>query len=283
MHRHRLRALAFPSLLLAAAAASAACGKDEAKAPPAKAEPATAAKAEPATAAKAEPTPADPVRAAIDAADRTADDRALDAGREPYELLTFLKVAPGMKVAELFAGGGYTVELLARVVGPTGKVYGQNNKWVLERFAEQPWRERLARPANAGVVRVDRELEDPLPPEATDLDLVVTHLVYHDFVWLKTDRSKLNAAVFRALRSGGEYVVVDHSAAAGAGLTVAESLHRIEPDVVRAEVEAAGFVLDREGDFLRHAEDTRDWSTSPRTAGYTRGTSDRFVLVFRKP
>ncbi len=146
-------------------------------------------------------------QAIVDAPDRTEADKAIDAGRQPAALLQFVGVGPGMKVAELMAGGGYTTELLARAVGPTGTVYGQNPKFVLERFAEKPWSERLARPVNAKVVRADREFDEPLPPEVTDLDAVVSHAIYHDTVWLKADRAKMNAAVFRALKPGGMYVV----------------------------------------------------------------------------
>ena len=99
-------------------------------------------------------------------ADRTEADRKLDAGRKPVNYLRFLRLESGMKVAELFAGGGYTTELLARAVGPTGVVYGQNSQWVLEKFADKPWSERLARPMNRNVVRVDRELGDPFPPRS---------------------------------------------------------------------------------------------------------------------
>src|SRR6185436_16287681 len=84
--------------------------------------------------------------AAVDASDRSDDDKKLDAGRHPAELLAFFQIGPGMKVAELGAGRGYTSELLARAVGPTGVVYGQKSKWLLERFAEKPWSERLAKP-----------------------------------------------------------------------------------------------------------------------------------------
>src|SRR5262245_55146140 len=112
----------------------------------------------------------DAIAAAVAAPDRSSEDRALDAGRHPAELLGLARVAPGQKVAELLAGGGYTTELLARVVGPGGRVYAENNRLVLERFAAKPWGERLAKPVMANVVRVDRELDDPLPPEARDLD-----------------------------------------------------------------------------------------------------------------
>jgi predicted methyltransferase len=225
----------------------------------------------------------DPVRDAVNAPDRDAADRALDAGRRPAELLTFFGIAPGQRVAELFAGGGYTVELLARVVGPAGQVFGENNRFVLDRFAQAPWTTRLAKPVMSRVVRVDRELDDPLPPEASGLDAVLFVLSYHDSVWLHTDRAAMNRAVFTALRAGGIYGIVDHSAAEGHGTNDAETLHRIEESALVREVTAAGFRLDASADFLRNPADPRDWSASPRSAGERRGTSDRFVLRFVKP
>ena len=221
-------------------------------------------------------------RAVVAAADRTEADRALDAGRKPAELLTFLGVAPGMRALDLCAGGGYTTELLARAVGPSGVVYGQNPKFVLG-FAEQAWGERLGSAAAKNVVRVDAELDATWPPQVKDLDLVTLVLFYHDSVWLETDRARLNANVLAALKPGGIYAIVDHSAKAGEGVTVAKSLHRIEESVVKDEVTKAGFVLDAEADFLREPGDTRDWSASPRTAGERRGHSDRFVLRYKKP
>jgi predicted methyltransferase len=221
--------------------------------------------------------------ALLDAPDRLPEDRMLDGGRKPAELLSFFQLKPGMKVAELLAGGGYTTEMLARAVGPTGKVYGENTKLVLEKFAEKPWSERLKRPVMQNVVRVDRELEDPLPPDAKGLDLVLANLVYHDFYWMKIDRDRMNKAVFAALKSGGVYAIIDHSAKDGAGATVVESLHRIEESELVRDVERAGFKLEKRGDFLKNPADTRDWSTSPRVAGDKRGTSDRFVLWFRRP
>jgi predicted methyltransferase len=230
-------------------------------------------------ATSAAPTPEEIVAAT----DRNEQDRALDAGREPAKMLEFYGITEGMKVAEIAAGTGYTAELLARAVGPEGVVYGVNSKWILERFAEGPWSERLATPVMKNVVRVDREFDDPLPPEAKDLDAVFVVLFYHDTVWMKTDRAKMNAAIFRALEPGGVYAVIDHSAREGTGLADVETLHRIEEKIVREEIEAAGFRLDGEASFLRNAADTRDWSASPRTAGEKRGTSDRFVLKFVKP
>lgn len=242
----------------------------------------TPAAAPPATASAAPaPTPVD-YAAIVAAPDRTDADRALDDGRHPAELLASIGASPGDQIADLMAGGGYTTELLARAVGPTGHVYGQNSAFVLERFAAAPWAERLARPVNTNVSRLDRDLDDPLG-DVRDLDAVTLVLFYHDAVWQKVDRVAMNAAIFRALKPGGRYVVVDHSARAGAGLADVETLHRIEESVVRTEIEAAGFRLLASPDFLRSPADARDWSASPRTAAERRGTSDRFVLVFERP
>ena len=231
----------------------------------------------------AAPLTASEAEALAAAPDRSEADRALDPGRKPAAFVEFLQVGPGMKVAELSAGGGYTTELLARAVGPDGVVYGQNTKWALERFAEKPWSARLQKPVMKNVVRVDRELDDPLPPEATGLDLVVSNAIYHDTVWLGVDRQKMNAAVFRALRPGGAYAVCDSSAKTGTGAADAQTLHRIDEQLVRDEVTAAGFALAGQSDILRNPEDTRDWSASPGAAGEKRGTSDRFCLRFVKP
>jgi predicted methyltransferase len=217
------------------------------------------------------------------APDRSDADKKLDAGRHPSELLAFFKIAPGMKVAEIAAGGGYTTELLARAVGPGGKVYGQNSPWILERFAEKPWSERLAKPVMKNVVRVDREFEDPLPADAKDLDAVICVLFYHDLYWLEADRDKMNRAIFAALKPGGIFGIVDHSAKDGAGSTEVKTLHRVEEKLVRSEIEKAGFKLRAEGTFLKNPSDPRDWNASPGAAGEKRGTSDRFVLAFEKP
>jgi len=226
-----------------------------------------------------------PILGAIADDDRTDKDRALDAGRRPGEVLAFFKVAPGQKIGELFSGGGYTTELLARVVGDNGKVWAQNTKDVLDRFARKPLTERLARLTLKNVVMVEQPAEAPFPADAKDLDAVICVLNYHDFVWQKVDRAKLNAAVFAALKPGGIYGLVDHSAAAGSGVRDVEKLHRIDEDIVKQEIGAAGFKLDGESDTLRNPADPRDWNSSPKAAeeAHKRGTSDRFVLRFVKP
>jgi predicted methyltransferase len=221
--------------------------------------------------------------AAVAAEDRSTADRALDPGRKPELMLAFFGISPGMRVAEVGAGLGYTSELLARVVGPTGKVYAQNSPLILEKFANGPWTERLAKPALANVVRADRQFDDPFPPEAKELDAVLNVLFYHDTVWLGVDREKMNRAVFAALKAGGVYGIVDHSGLAGSGVGGVKTVHRIEEQTLRSEIEHAGFRFVAEASFLRNPNDTRDWNDSPKEAGERRGTSDRFVLKFQKP
>jgi len=278
----------FPSSRIATVLALTALGCASPREPepraPASPTPAPPAPVEVSSSAEPEATPVPgPIRAALAAPDRSDADRALDAGRKSDRVLAFFGIAPGMKVAELGAGGGYTAELLARIVGPNGTVYGQNNSFILERFAEKPWSERLATPVMKNVVRVDREFDDPLPPEAKDLDAVTCILFYHDTVWMKADRAKMNHAVFAALKHGGVFGIVDHAAAPGAGVRDVQTLHRIEKSVVVDEVKAAGFELEAESDILANPADAHDWNDSPRAAAERRGTSDRFVLKFVKP
>jgi len=266
----------FPLLI-----ALSGCSRDV---PPAAAAPSSSApeaKSEPA--APAAPLVPDYVRNAVAAADRSGADRALDAGRKPDLTLAFFGIRPGMKVGEIGAGLGYTSELLARVVGPTGKVYAQNSPMILEKFANGPWTERLTKPALSNVVRADREFDDPFPAEAKDLDVVLDVLFYHDTVWIGVDREKMNRAVFASLKPGGVYGIVDHSAEPGSGLAGVKTVHRIEEKTLRDEIEHAGFRFVAAASFLKNPNDSRDWNDSPREAGERRGTSDRFVLKFEKP
>jgi predicted methyltransferase len=232
--------------------------------------------------------PADPLtvsqeaQATVDAPDRTDADRQLDGGRHPGELLTFLGLVPGMRVAEIAAGAGYTTELFARTVGPKGRVWAENPPAFLK-FVGPAFKERLAGPALKNVVQADRPLESPLPPEAKNLDAVVSVLVYHDTVWLGVDRDKMNKAAFDALKKGGQYVIVDHSAAPGHGVDDVKTLHRIEEASVTREVLRAGFQAAGSANFLRNPEDGRDWNDAPNAAADRRGTSDRFVLKFVRP
>ncbi len=216
---------------------------------------------------------------------RPQNERDLDPGRKPAELLAFLGLKPGMKAADIGAGLGYTTFLLARAVGPDGRVYAQNPKFVRDRFSEPGFTQRMATPEFANVVRVDQEFDAPVPADVHDLDLVVNFIFYHDTYWMKVDNAAMNRAIYAALKPGGSYVIVDHSAVAGAGSSGSQTLHRVEESLVRAEVEAAGFQLTGTAEFLRNPADPRDWNASPRAAEEAgrRGQADRFILKFTKP
>jgi len=221
------------------------------------------------------------IRDAVNAPDRPADDKALDAGRQPEQVLAFFGITPGMKVADLFAGGGYTTELLSQAVGPTGTVYSENGPFP-EKFKKigETWHARLQKPALKNVVEVDKWVDAPdlFPVTPGTLDAVLINLNYHDLVWLKADRAKMNASVFAALKSGGIYGIVDHSAKPGTGAQDASTLHRIDENFVIQEVEQAGFKLVGESSALRHPKDDRTWNVFAH-----RGETDRFILKFEKP
>lgn len=224
----------------------------------------------------------DSIKAAISAPDRSEEDRRLDAGRKPGEVLAFFGVAPGMKIGELFAGAGYTTELLARVAGSSGVVYAQNTKEAMDKLARKPLSERAGKAVMQRVVVVERPIDAPFPPEAKQLDLVITVLNYHDAVHADSDRAAMNKAVYAALKKGGVYAIVDSNAQVGSGGRDAGTLHRIDESLVKSEVGAAGFTLAAESEVLRNPSDPRDWNSSPDAAGPKRGTSDRFVLKFVK-
>jgi predicted methyltransferase len=216
--------------------------------------------------------------AIVEAPDRTPEDRQADERRQPARLLEFLGVGRGERVADLGAGAGYTTELLARAVGPSGTVYAQNNKLTLEKYVSESWPERLERDATRNVVRMDREFESPFTPEAQDLDLVTLLFSYHDVIAQNGDRSKLNAAVFQALKPGGKYVVADHQAPPGTGVEAATTLHRIDENIVRQEIAAAGFKFVEAAEFLQDPAD--DGKEPSFKVGFK---TSRFILKFEKP
>jgi len=242
----------------------------------------------PASAPAAATTPATQAAAIVAEPDRTEHDKKRDAQRKPAELLVFAGIAPGMHVADLGAGGGYTSELLARAVGPTGSVVAQDSPhWGApdDPGLSKLWQKgRLANPKLTNLSHVARDWTDPLPPEAKNLDAVTFVAAYHDVIAEKDDEAKLDAAVFAALKPGGVYVVLDNSAKPGSGTTACEPLHRIDEQVVRDEVQHAGFKLVGTSDFMRRPDDTRDWNADPEAGDATkRFTQDVFALKFVKP
>jgi predicted methyltransferase len=216
--------------------------------------------------------------AIIAALDRTDADRQTDERRDPVKLLVFTSAHPGMKVLDMGAGGGYSTELMARAVAPTGVVYGQNPPDLGER-AKVRFEARLKTPAGKNIVSLARPFDDPVPTDVRDLDLITFLFFYHDATYMTVDRAEMNRKLYAVLKPGGMLVIADHSARVGDGTSVGKTLHRIEESALRREVEAAGFKLVAEGDFWRHSEDTRDFSIQPPSGRPV----DEFVLKFQKP
>jgi predicted methyltransferase len=203
---------------------------------------------------------------------RTDQDRRMDAARHPAEFLPFTQVKPGMQVLDVAAGGGYTSQLMALAVGPSGMVWAQRpqpGEALTKRLSEHP---------QANLVVTIRPFDDPVPEGASKLDLITLVNNYHDITYLPVDRARMNERLFAALKPGGKYVVVDHSAKAGADISSGKTLHRIDQAIVIAEVRKAGFVLEAEGDFLRDPADTREVSS-----GDSKIPTDKFALRFVKP
>jgi len=218
---------------------------------------------------------------AVNSPDRPAADKAKDASRKPEQMMAFFGIKPGMKVADLWAAGGYTTELLARVVGPSGKVYSQNIAFP-EKFkeAEKAWKARVKEPGMSNVVEVTKPFDSPdvLPAAPGSLDAVLINLNYHDLVARGFNRDKLNASVFKALKPGGIYGTVDNSAQAGSGARDADTLHRIDEQYEIKEIEDAGFKLVADSNVYRNPKDDRTkpfWKMDHQ--------QDRFMLKFVKP
>jgi predicted methyltransferase len=214
--------------------------------------------------------------AIVAASDRSDADREIDKRRDPVKLLAFTGVRSGMRVLDMGAGGGYSTELIARAVGPSGTVYAQNAADVSAR-AKERFEARLAKPLAKTIVALTRPFDDPLPADVRSIDLITFFFYYHDTTYMAVDRAQMNRKLYDALKGGGMLVIADHSAKSGDGVSVGKTLHRIEESVLRREVEAAGFKLVAEGDFLRHPQDTRDFSVNRPT-----GPVDEFVLRFEK-
>lgn len=226
------------------------------------------------------PLTPDQITAVLSAPDRSEADKANDARRKAKDLLAFIDARPGMRVLDMGSGGGYTAELLARMVGPNGRVIAHNNAYFMENMIKDRFAQRLKSYPMANLSLSVQPFENPLPADVPkgSIDLATFLFVYHDLGWAGADRARVNRAVFDALKPGGYYVLADHSGRPGTGITESKSLHRIEQALLRQEVEAAGFKLVAEGQFLRNPLDPRDKSVFKPAQ-----PNDEFVLKFQKP
>ncbi|MGH7022317.1 MAG: class I SAM-dependent methyltransferase [Caulobacteraceae bacterium] len=226
-------------------------------------------------------TPAN-IAAAVADPGRPQADKDRDAARKPAAMLEFARVRPGETVVDFMPGAGYFTRLFSVAVGPKGKVYAFIPTEVAK-FSKKPL------PANGSA-------PDPAHPNVTALvapvmdfstprpvDLIWTSQNYHDLhdpFMGPADMAKFDAAVYRALKPGGVFIVLDHSALPGSGTSATNTLHRIDAALVKKEVTAAGFVFVSESNVLRNPADTRTLKVfDPAIRGHT----DQFIYKFRKP
>ena len=201
---------------------------------------------------------------------RPEAERNIDAVRKPNEVMAFYGVKRGQRVADIFAARGYYTAILSQMVGSEGIVYSANPA------PRQELHDRLKQPGMSNVRVLDGPFDKLALPQDGSLDFVLLHLDYHEIA--ADVRRAMNARIFAALKRGGSYGVVDHSAKEGAGDSEAKTLHRMDKLLVIKEATAVGFRLGEEGKMLSRADDTRDFSVVK-----IRDRSDRFVLKFEKP
>ena len=222
------------------------------------------------------------IAAALSDPSRPAADMVRDNERRPGDVLAFAGVRQGAKVADLIPGGGYFTRILSKAVGPRGKVYAYVPDELTKLANREPAVNAIARdPEYSNVAVILNTLPSFSAPEK--LDLVFTALNYHDMhdkFMGPADLSVVNRQIFRSLKPGGVYMVIDHSAEPGTGLRHTEDLHRIDASVVRAEVTAAGFIFEGESKVLRRSADSRKANVYDPSI---RGKTDQFVYKFRKP
>lgn len=203
---------------------------------------------------------------------RTERDRQADPRRKPLELLKLAQITAGMTVLDVASGGGYTAQVLALAVGPSGKTWAQ-----IARPAPGLEARLVANP-QANLQVLARPLEDLFAADSPRVDRVTLILSYHDIVNTPTDRNKMNQAIFNALKPGGFLVVMDHAAKSGSGLSDTSTLHRIDEQTVIAEIVRAGFKLDGQSEAWRNPADTYEQHSSKMDV-----PSDRFALRFIRP
>jgi predicted methyltransferase len=226
----------------------------------------------------------DAIAGAVADTNRPDADRQRDANRKPAETLAFTGVKPGDQVAELLPGGGYFTRIFSKIVGQSGHVYAlvpapsPNAPADAPDFAARV--KAIAADPNYSnvsvVVEPFSELKVPVP-----VDLVWTSQNYHDLHNMPgIDVGVFNQLVFEALKPGGIYLILDHEADPGSGTRDTATLHRIDADIVKKEVLAAGFTLVGSSDLLRQPGDSHKVKVFDPSV---RGRTDQFILKFRKP
>lgn len=229
-------------------------------------------------------TPRDAAVSALMATDRPADDLKLDESRKPAEMLAFMELAPGMRVYDVLAGGGYYSELIGRIVGPEGSVVAVNPPG-LSKSTAALWQQRIEKQPQLKLEAAQFD-DAAMPPPPFDRALF--HLTYHDLYWestkydlKRTDPDAFLRRLFAAMKPGAKVVVIDHVGAAGKDPRAeAEATHRIDPERIKADFARAGFRLEAESKALRVATDDHAKNVFDES---TRGRTDRVAYRFIRP
>ncbi|KLD65233.1 class I SAM-dependent methyltransferase [Dyella japonica] len=211
------------------------------------------------------------------------DDTVNDERRKIADLMAFAEVKPGQSVVDLIPGSGYFTRVFSGIVGPQGKVFAVwPNEYGKEAQSDvQASKALVANPhyANVGVLMVPaNQFKTP-----GKVDLVFTSQNYHDYpdkFMGSVDPVTFDKQVFDSLKPGGLFVVIDHVAESGSGMRDTDTLHRIDPAIVKKQVESVGFVFDGESDVLRNPKDPHNIKVFDKAI---RGHTDQFVYRFRKP
>lgn len=225
------------------------------------------------------------IRKAVDDTSRPESDRKRDADRKPTQVLAFAGIKPGMKVGELLPGQNYYTRLLCRIVGDQGHVYTYGIKMHMpppQPGAPARPRMQMPPPGPIGCDNVTASTQEAsalsLDP---DLDVVWTTENYHDLhnpMMGSPDMKQLDMAVYNALKPGGVFIVEDHAAEAGSGARDTGTLHRIDPALVRQEVESVGFKFAGESHVVANPSDNHSAKVFT-----MEDKTDRFLFKFRKP
>lgn len=221
--------------------------------------------------------------AALTSESRLEADRVRDQTSRPELVLALLDLQPGDRVADIFGGGGYYSELMGLIVGEGGVVLLHNNQAYLS-FVDQALADRFDNRSLPAVVRHDREVENMELGQA-QLDAAIIIMSYHDLYqvaegWPKIDAADFLGQIYRALKPGGKFLIVDHVAKPGSGKAAAQDLHRITPEFAREDITGSGFELAAESDALRNPDDDHSLMVFDPVI---RGKTDRFVHLYRKP
>ncbi len=218
---------------------------------------------------------------AVQAAPARPDaDTARDAARKPADMVSFAKIKPGSMVTDIIPGGGYFTRVFAEAVGAKGRVTAIIPPQAAARNAAEA--KAVADLGNADSYGNVTVIASPAQLAPASQDVIWTAQNYHDLHNALPPEGVVgfDKAVLAALKPGGVFVIVDHAAMAGSGFGATNTLHRIDPEALKAEVVSAGFVFDGESKAIANPADDHMKNVFDPAI---RGKTDQFVYRFRKP